>query len=177
VPWSYEVGARTTFLVSTLQLSKLGPPFLDLKAGGRALPHSSSLFFVWRRGEHVRYGIETLVGNSYSTSTTSILFQAAGVTAEYHTSGRLFLALGVQGGAVLASATQPTGAAADGSDVRAGFHYKGSGLFVAPSLGIGLRLRKYDLAMIAKQTVHVPGTDGLEGFNALYTGVSFGRRF
>src|SRR5687767_12004045 len=63
--WKYEVGLRTTFMTSTMTLTDLGGGFVDLPAGGKALPHSSSLFVLFPLGTHVRVGIETLVGNSY----------------------------------------------------------------------------------------------------------------
>ena len=61
---SYEIGLRSTVMVSTMRLSELGNGFEDLRSGGKALPHSSSIFVMWSRGAHVRLGVETnVLGN------------------------------------------------------------------------------------------------------------------
>lgn len=168
--WTYEVGLRTTFMTSAMTLSDLGGGFTDLPAGGKALPHSSSLFVLFPVGTHVRVGIETLVGNSYPGSDAEILFQGTGVTAEYQTTGTWFVALGVQAGAMLASATH----SADRDALRTGVHYKESGYFLAPQFGVGRRVRRFDIRLIAKPVWNF-GAEGLSAFDGVYAGVSLAR--
>lgn len=168
--WGYEVGLRTTFMLSTMPLSELGGGFANLPAGEKALPHSSSLFVLWPLGAHVRLGIETLVGNSYPGSDTDILFQGTGVTAEYQTGGIWFAAIGVQAGGMIASASQSP----DTEALRAGVHFKESGYFVAPQVGVGRRLGRFDLRLVAKPVWHF-GADGLDAFDSVYAGISVAR--
>jgi hypothetical protein len=168
--WKYEVGLRTTFMTSAMPLSELGSGFADLPAGGEALPHSSSLFVLFPVGTHVRVGVETLVGNSYPGSDAEILFQGTGITAEYQTTGTWFAAVGVQAGAMIASATQ----SADRGALRTGAHYKESGYFVAPQVGVGRRLGRFDIRLIGKPVWNF-GADGLDAFDGVYAGISLAR--
>lgn len=94
-------------MVATMHLLRFGAGFGDLPPGGKRLAHASSLFFLIPRGPHLRLGVETLVGNTYGDSGTGIMYQAAGVIAEYQTRGIWFVALGAQGGAMIANATEP----------------------------------------------------------------------
>jgi hypothetical protein len=169
--WRYQVGVRSTFMVTAMPLSELGNGFTDLPAGGKSLPHSSSLFVMWPLGTHVRWGIETLVGNSYPESDTEMLFQAAGVTAEYQTAGTWFVALSAQTGATLVSATQSLDADTLGDPLRTGVHYKESGLFFAPQIGVGRRLVRYDVRLVGKQVWQF-GADGQGAFDSFYAGIS-----
>lgn len=172
--WKYEVGLRTTFMLSAMPLSELGGGFADLPAGGKSLPHASSLFVLWPLGTHVRLGIETLVGNSYSESDTEMLFQATGVTAEYQTAGTWFAAASVQVGGMLASATQSSDPGTEGDVLRAGAHYKESGYFLAPQIGFGRRLGRFDVRLVGKQVWHFGGKN-LGAFDSFYAGISIAR--
>jgi hypothetical protein len=174
--WTYQIGGRTTFMVGTMRLSHLGGGFSDLPPGGGRLTHASSLFFLWPRGSHVRLGIETLVGNSYGDSDAGILFQAVGVLAEYQTRGTWFMAVGAQGGAMIASATEPTSQAGGTTPVHTGSYYKGSGLFVAPSVAIGRAFGRTEVRVLVKPVLHIPGSAGLDAFDSTYLGVSLGLR-
>lgn len=171
--WTYQIGGRTTFMVTTMHLSRLGDGFGNLPPGGKRLAHSSSLFFLMPRGPHMRLGVETLVGNTYGDSDTGIMYQAAGVIAEYQTRGAWFVALGAQGGAMIANATEPRNAD-DASQVRDGSYYKGNGLFVAPSLAVGRTSQRVELRVLLKPVLHIPGSAGLDAFNSTYIGVSLG---
>lgn len=172
--WRYQIGIRTTFMASTMSLSELGGGFSDLPAGGKALPHSSSIFVLWPLGAHTRLGIETLVGNSYPESNTQMLFQASGVTAEYQTGGTWFAAVSVQVGGMIVSATESSEATAEGDRLRTGLHYKESGAFLAPQLGIGRRVSRYDVRLVGKQIWQFKAK-GLGAFDAAYVGVSVAR--
>lgn len=171
--WTYQIGGRSTFMATTMHLSRLGGGFRDLPPGGKRLAHSSSLFFVMPRGPHLRLGVETLVGNTYGDSDTGIMYQAAGIIAEYQTRGVWFIAFGAQGGAMIANATQPRNAD-DASQVRDGSYYKGNGLFVAPSLGVGRTSARVEFRVLLKPVLHIPGSAGLYAFNSTYLGVSLG---
>jgi hypothetical protein len=172
--WKYEIGVRTTFMVSAMPLSELGGGFKDLPAGGKALPHSSSIFVLWPVGTHTRLGIETLVGNSYPDSDAQMLFQASGITAEYQTGGTWFAAASVQVGGMIVSATESSEATAEGDRVRTGPHYKESGAFLAPQIGIGRRVGRYDVRLIGKQIWQFKAK-GLGAFDASYLGLSVAR--
>jgi hypothetical protein len=174
--WKYQIGGRTTVMATTMHLSQLGTGFRDLPPGGNRLTHASSLFLLWRRGPHFRLGVETLVGNSYGNSDTGVLFQAAGITAEYQTTRSVFVALGAQAGAVIASATQPSNGPSDASPVRSGAYYKGSGLFLAPHVAVGRVFGRSEVRLVAKRVRHIPGTVGLDAFDSMYLGLSLGLR-
>jgi hypothetical protein len=160
-------------MVSTMPLSELGAGFADLHSGGKALPHSSSIFVMWPRGEHLRIGVETLVGNSYPASDTQILFQAAGVVAEYQTSGRWFAAAGVQGGGMIVSATQSPESDADDVALGNGVHYKESGVFLAPQISIGRQVGHFDVRLVGRQVFQF-GATGVDAFDSAYAGISVG---
>lgn len=166
----YEVGLRSTFMVSPMSLSELGGGFEDLPAGGKALPHSSSLFVLWALGTHLRVGIETLVGNSYPDGDTEILFQGTGVTAEYQTAGTWFAAVGAQAGGMIASASHSSGT----EPLRSGVRFKESGYFFAPQVGVGRRIRRFDVRLVGKSVWHF-GAGGLDAFDTFYAGVSVAR--
>jgi hypothetical protein len=168
--WGYEVGLRTTFMISELRLSELGGGFADLSPGGDAVPHASSFFVLWPLGAHTRLGIETLVGNSYADSDTEMLFQETGVTAEYQTAGTWFAAVSVQVGGMIASATQSS----DRDPLRVGVHYKESGYFLAPQVGVGRRVGRFDLRAIGKPVWHF-GAEGLDAFDSFCVGISVAR--
>jgi hypothetical protein len=172
--WKYQVGLRTTLMVSAMPLSELGGGFSDLPAGGKAMPHASSIFILWAVGEHTRLGIETLVGNSYPESGTQMLFQASGVTAEYQTGGTWFAAAGVQVGGMIVSATQSPTATVEGDRLGTGSHYKESGAFLAPQVGVGRRVGRYDVRLVGKQIWQFKA-NGLSAFDAFYTGISVAR--
>ena len=169
--WKYEVGLRTTFMLSAMSLSELGGGFADLPAGGKSMPHSSSLFVLWPLGTHTRLGVETLVGNSYPESDTEMLFQATGVTAEYRTAGTWFVAASVQVGGIIASATQSSDPDTEGNARRAGEHFKASGYFFAPQASFGRRFNRFDVRAIGKQVWQF-GADGLDAFDSFYAGIS-----
>lgn len=175
--WHHQLGVRTTVMATSMDLSALGAGFRDLPAGGKRLAHSSSLFIVWSRGRHFRVGVETLVGNSYGRTNTGILFQAAGMTAEYQTAGLWFVAFGVQGGAMIATATQPADSTGTGAQAVSGSYYKGSGLFAAPHVSLGRRLGRREVRVLAKQVLDIPGSKGLDAFDSIYIGVSFGLKY
>jgi hypothetical protein len=170
--WKYEVGLRSTVMMTVMPLSGLGGGFEDLPAGGKSLPHSSSLFVMWPLGEHLRLGVETLVGNSFAESDTEteILFQASGVTAEYQTAGTWFGAVSVQAGGIIASA-QSFDSDADDAVLRTGASYKDSGLFLAPQIGIGRRTGRFDLRLVGKQVWQF-GAEGFDAFDSFYAGIS-----
>jgi hypothetical protein len=172
--WTYEIGLRTTFMVSTMRLAELGGGFADLPAGGKALPHSSSIFVLWPLGQHVRVGIETLVGNSYPKSDTQMLFQASGLTAEYQTGGTWFVAAGVQAGGMIVSATQSPDSDAEGDAQGDGVHYKESGAFLSPQISLGRRLRRYEVKLVGRQVWQF-GAAGVDAFDSFYAGISVGR--
>jgi hypothetical protein len=173
--WRYQVGGRTTFMMSAMHLSGLGAPFADLDPGGEALPHASGFFVLWPRGDRVRIGLETLVGNSYDDDDTNMLFQGAGFLAEYQTAGTWFLAAGLHVGGMLVSATQPTASGGSGS-VRAGSTYKGSGLFGAPMLSVGRLLGSKELRIVVRRVWHLPGTEHLSAFDTAYLGIGLSFR-
>jgi hypothetical protein len=168
--WTYEVGLRSTIMLSAMPLSRLGAGFADLPSGGKALPHASSLFVLWRMGQHTRLGIETLVGNADPDSDTGVLFQGVGLTSEYQTAGTWFAAVGAQAGAMIASATQSP----DRSTVRTGAHYKESGYFAALQLGVGRRLGRYEGRLVGRPVWHF-GAEGLDAFDGVYAGISVAR--
>jgi hypothetical protein len=173
--WRYQVGGRTTFMLRTMQLSELGAPFEELTPGSDALPHSSGFFVLWPRGEHVRLGLETMVGNSYGDEDTNMLFQGAGFIAEYQTSGVWFVGAALHVGGIVVSATQPTTSSGPGP-VRAGASYKGSGLFGAPMLSVGRLFGSKELRVVGRQVWHLPGTEHLDAFDSFYLGIGFGFR-
>ena len=172
--WKYEVGLRSTFMVTSMSLSALGAGFEDLPAGGKSLPHASSLFVMWPLGKHVRVGVETLVGNSFAESDTEteILFQASGLTAEVQTSGIWFAAASVQVGGIIASA-QSFDSEADDAVLRTGASYKDSGLFLAPQVSLGRRVDAFDIRLVGKQ-VRQFGSGSFDAFDSFYAGISVG---
>jgi hypothetical protein len=172
--WKYEVGLRSTVMVTAMPLSGLGDGFEDLPAGGKSLPHASSLFVMWPLGKHLRVGVETLVGNSFAESDTEteILFQASGVTAEYQTAGTWFAAVSVQAGGIIASA-QSFDSDADDAALRTGASFKDSGVFVAPQLSLGRRVRAFDIRLVGKQVWQF-GSGAFDAFDSFYAGISVG---
>lgn len=103
-----------------------------------------------------------------------MLFQASGLTAEYQTGGTWFAAASVQVGGMIVSATESPEATAEGDRVRTGTHYKESGAFLAPQIGIGRRVGRYDLRLVGKQIWQFKAK-GLGAFDASYVGVSVAR--
>jgi hypothetical protein len=75
---------------------------------------------------------------------------------------------------MIASATQSSDPGTAGDVLRAGAHYKESGYFVAPQLGFGRRLRRFDLRVVGKQVWHLGG-QSLGAFDGFYAGVSIAR--
>ncbi len=175
--WRYQVGARSTAMLSTMKLARLGVPFSDLSAGGSNLTHASSLFLLWPRWRYGSLGIETLVGNSYGSSGSQILFQAVGLSVDYRSRGAWFTALGAQVGGMIASATYAANASGSDGDVQTGSHYKGSGVFLAPGVAIGRETGSFELRGLVRHVVHLPGTPHLNAFDATYAGISVGRKF
>jgi hypothetical protein len=102
-----------------------------------------------------------------------MLFQASGVVAEYQTTGTWFLAASLQAGGMIASANQSSDAGAEDDPLHTGAHYKNDGWFVAPQLGIGRRVRDYDIRLVVKQVKYL-GDDGFNAFDSFYAGISVG---
>jgi hypothetical protein len=77
---------------------------------------------------------------------------------------------------MIATATEDADGQSDEATVRDGTHYKGSGLFIAPHSGFGRLVGRYELRGFAKWVLHLPGTEGLTAFDALYVGASISQR-
>ena len=71
---------------------------------------------------------------------------------------------------MIASASQ----SADTEALRTGVHFKESGYFLAPQVGVGRRVRRFDIRLVAKPVWHF-GAEGLEAFDSVYAGISFAR--
>ena len=175
----FQIGMRSTMSLSTMNLSEIDPAFDDLSSNGITGPHHSGVFFLYAVRPYLRLGFETLVGNSDQDARTTMNYQAAGVVLDFVYGKKIFLAGGVHAGPIIVNAMQRDG---DASVVKAhaGTNYKSSGLFTAPYVGVGVRIKSYEFRLFVKQ-VHVFSPDDAEvemdPFSATYGGLSMGFTF
>ena len=84
--------------------------------------------------------------------------------------GTWFAAVGIQAGAIIASATQSP----DRGTLRTGVYYKESGYFLAPQVGFGRRVGRFDIRLVGKPVWNF-GAEGLDAFDGVYAGISIAR--
>ncbi len=170
----YVVGIRSALIVGTMELSGLDPAFNDLAADGPTGPHMSGFFLLFKVRPHLRIGVETLVANSDQNAATTMNYQAAGPVVELSYGDSWFVSGGMHMGGLVVNAMARQGAApAEGA--TAGLFYKGSGLFVAPSVDIGYRFRRTEVGLFAKQ-VSIFGEKergGISDFSSTFVGLRF----
>jgi len=105
-------------------------------------------------------------------------FQGAGILIDVIQGDKYFVNGGLHAGGVIVNVmSHSTGAAAD-NGFNSGIHYKDTGLFVAPYIGVGIKLGKHELSLITKRTFMSEGNnDNIDAFNAQYTGIGLGIKF
>lgn len=172
---NYEVGIRSAVIMGTMDLSGLDPVFDDLAADGLTGPHMSGFFLLYKLRPYLRLGIETLVANSDQTAVTSMNYQAAGPVVELSYGTSWFVTGGVHGGGLIVNAmARQDPAAPEGANT--GSFYKGEGLFLAPYVDIGYRIRRGELGLFLKQ-VNIFGEEdrgGISEFGSTFVGLRFG---
>jgi hypothetical protein len=86
-----------------------------------------------------------------------------------------FASAGLHAGGLIVNAMSRQGAAPTGG-ATAGSYYKGSGLFVAPSLDVGRRFRGSEVGLFVKQVSIVGEKDrgGISDFSSTFVGLRFG---
>jgi hypothetical protein len=172
----YVVGIRSALIVGTMDLSGLDPAFNDLAADGPTGPHMSGYFFLYKVRPFLRIGVETLVSNSDKSASTTMNYQAAGPVIELSYGNKWFVSGGVHMGGLVVNAMARQGAAPD-EGATAGSFYKGEGFFVAPSVDLGYRFRRFEVGLFAKR-VNIFGEDvrgGISEFSSTFVGLRFAR--
>jgi hypothetical protein len=170
----YVVGIRSALIVGTMELSGLDPAFDDLAADGPTGPHMSGYFFLFKVRPHLRIGVETLVANSDQNAATTMNYQAAGPVVELTYGNSWFVSGGVHMGGLIVNVMARQGAAPS-EGATTGAFYKGNGLFVAPSVDIGYRIRRSEVGVFAKQ-VSIFGEKergGISEFGSTFVGLRF----
>lgn len=174
---NYQIGMRSTFITNTMQLSKLNPAFDDLSRDGLKGAHHSSIYFLRSINPHFRIGFETLTGNSDVDAETSMDFQGGGLLLDFHYNlGRqFFVAGGIHAGGILVDAVHRE-TEASGKSVQTGTFYKSEGVFLAPSVAIGVNVKRVEFRIVVKplfMTAVEEGND-MNRFNSTYVGLSHG---
>lgn len=171
----YQIGGRSALILGEMPLSKIAPSFDDLSTAGLKGAHHSGLYFVQEIKPNVRFGLETLVGNSNEKAKTTMNFQGLGATANFIYGRKLFLSGGLHAGGIIVNAQQREGAASD-NRAQSGTHFKSSGFFLAPFAGLGLRVRNKEISLFIKHvSLYASKAQGpLEAFNSLYAGLGYG---
>jgi hypothetical protein len=168
----YTLGIRSGLITGSMDLSGLDPAFDDLAFDGPTGPHMSGFFLHYRVRSHLRIGVETLVSNSDQNAATTMSYQAAGPVVELSYGESWFVSGGVHAGGLIVNAMARQGAApAEGAAV--GSFYKGSGMFVAPSVDVGYRFRRSEVGLFAKR-VNIVGEKargGISEFSSTFIGV------
>jgi hypothetical protein len=157
-----------------MELSGLDPAFDDLAADGPTGPHMSGYFFLFKVRPHLRIGVETLVANSDQNAATTMNYQAAGPVVELTYGNSWFVSGGVHMGGLIVNVMARQGAAPS-EGATTGAFYKGNGLFVAPSVDIGYRIRRSEVGVFAKQ-VSIFGEKergGISEFGSTFVGLRF----
>jgi hypothetical protein len=171
----YVGGIRSGLVTGTMELSGLDPAFGDLAADGPAGPHMSGFFLMYKVRPYLRVGIETLVASSDKGEATTMNYQAAGPVIELSYGKTWFVSGGVHGGGVIVNAMARQGAApAEGATT--GSYFKGDGVFLAPYVDVGRRIRRYEIGVFLKQ-VNIFGEKergGLSDFSSTFVGLRFG---
>lgn len=171
----YVVGIRSALITGTMGLSGLDPAFSDLAPDGPTGPHMSGFFFLVNVRQHLRLGVETLVANSDQNAATTMNYQAAGPVVQLTYGDSWFASAGVHAGGLIVNAMSRQGAASS-EGATAGLYYKGSGLFVAPSLDVGRRFGWSEVGVFVKQVSIIGEKDrgGISDFSSTFVGLRFG---
>jgi hypothetical protein len=135
----------------------------------------SGFFLMYKVRPYLRVGIETLVASSDKGEATTMNYQAAGPVIELSYGKTWFVSGGVHGGGVIVNAMARQGAApAEGATT--GSYFKGDGVFLAPYVDVGRRIRRYEIGVFLKQ-VNIFGEKergGLSDFSSTFVGLRFG---
>ncbi len=176
----FQIGMRSTMILGHMPLSDIDPTFDDLSASGGIGKgaHHSGVFFLYTVRPYLRVGFETLVGNASEKEETTMDFQAAGAVLDLTYGNKLFVAGGIHAGPMIVDAMHRTGSASE-NKVQDGRFYKSAGLFFAPYVGVGTRIRSYEARVFVKSVNVAPveSSDPIDAFNASYGGVSVGFNF
>lgn len=171
----YIGGIRSALIVGSMDLSGLDPAFENLAADGPQGPHMSGFYFLVRVRPHLRVGLETLVSNSDQNASTTMNYQAAGPVVELTYGTSWFASAGVHGGGLIVNAMSREGAA-PAHGATAGSFYKGSGLFLAPTIDLGFRFRRGEASLFVKRVNVIGEKDrgGISDFSSTFAGLRFG---
>ncbi len=176
----YLIGIRSMAINGSMRLSEIDQSFGDLPSDGfRQGPHHSSLYIMRSVNRYLRMGIENLVGNSGTKNSTTMNFQGIGMVIDTIFGHKYFINGGIHAGPIILNVMSNSSGLAASNGVNAGTHYKDQGLFIAPYLGVGVRLGKFELSLITKLIEVTEGekNNNIKAFSAQYTGVSLGYRF
>jgi hypothetical protein len=176
--YGYQVGIRSALIMGSMELSDLDPRFDDLGFDGLKGPHISGFMFLVKVRPHVRVGIETLVANSDQDATTTMSYQAAGPVVELSYGASWSVAFGLHAGGLIVNAMTRQ-ELAPSSGASAGSFYKGSGVFVAPYVGLARRFGRSELGVFLKPVRIFGESDrgGLTDFSAQFVGVRYALGF
>jgi hypothetical protein len=168
----FALGIRSALIMGSMDLSGLDPAFDDLAFDGLRGAHMSGFFLQYRVRPYLRIGVETLVANSDQNAATTMNYQAAGPVVELSYGESWFVSGGVHAGGLIVNAMARQGAAPS-EGATAGSFYKGSGLFVAPTVDIGYRFRRSELGLFMKR-VNISGEKergGISDFSSTFVGL------
>jgi hypothetical protein len=174
----YQLGVRSGFILGNMKLTETDPMFGELGFDGMSGPHISGVYFLYSVTPSLRVGFETLAASSDKGESTTMNYQAAGPAVDLSTPDRLFVAAGLHGGAIIANAMHRQGEDTGGGAADGRF-YKGTGFFLSPSAGVGIRFGKNELRVYGR-VVRVFGddrSDGMGGFSGTFGGVSYALGF
>jgi len=171
----YVAGIRSGLITGTMRLSGLDPAFDDLAPNGPTGPHMSGFFLMYKVRPQLRVGIETLVASSDKNEVTTMNYQAAGPVVEVSYGKSWFIAGGIHGGALIVNAMASQGATPrEGAAV--GSFLKRDGGFLAPSVDVGRRFRRYEASLYMKRVSVFGGKDrgALSDFSSTFAGLRLG---
>ena len=176
----YQIGMRSTFITNTMQLSEINPAFDDLSRDGLKGAHHSSIYFLRSINSNFRIGFETLTGNSDVDAETSMDYQGGGLLLDfnYNLGRQFFVAGGIHAGGIIVDAVHRETEAL-GKNVQTGTFYKSEGVFLAPSVAIGVNVKRAEFRIVVKplfMTAVEEGND-MNRFNSTYVGLSHGWNF
>ncbi len=176
---NYQVGGYSMLINGSMNLSKIDSSFDDLSANGIDGPHHSSLYLLRSMNDHFAIGVATLVGDSENKSGTTMGFQGIGFMLDAKYGSKYFFKGGLHIGSAIVNVMSHTSGSASITGVNSGTHYKDSGVFIAPYVGVGWDLELLELSFIIKQVDFVLSdkNNNIDAFNAMYSGIGFGVKF
>jgi hypothetical protein len=168
---NYVAGMRSALIVGSMDLSDIDGAFANLTNDGIQGPHMSGFFLLYKVRPYLRIGVETLVSNSDQKPSTTMNYQAAGPVLEVSYGRSWFVTGGIHAGGLIVNAMVRENA--DPSErALSGTFYKGNGLFVAPSVDVGVRFRRAEVGLFAKRVNVSGGKDvNMSGFSSTFTGL------